>query len=74
MAAYVAGMTVTLLLRLRDWLLDTFTYESGSQAAAAMADASRWGWLPALSGVSVGADLARSEHVDATAGSGGMSA
>ncbi|MFC8524774.1 hypothetical protein [Pseudarthrobacter sp. NPDC057230] len=51
-------MTATLLIRLRDWLLDTFTYESESSAAGAMADATRWGWLPALSGVSLGADQA----------------
>jgi hypothetical protein len=55
-------MTATLLTRLRDWALDTFTYESESQAAGAMADATRWGWLPALNGVSVGADHARSGH------------
>ncbi len=58
-------MTATLLIRLRDWLLDTFTYDSESQAANAMADATRWGWLPALSGVSVGVDHARSEHAAA---------
>ena len=55
-------MTATLLIRLRDWLLDTFTYDSESEAAGAMAEASRWGWLPALSGVCAGVDQARSEH------------
>ncbi|KRE70700.1 hypothetical protein [Arthrobacter sp. Soil761] len=67
-------MTATLLIRLRDWLLDTFTYESESSAAGAMADATRWGWLPALSGVSLGADQARSGHAGTAGGSGGMSA
>lgn len=67
-------MTATLLARLRDWAVDTFTYESDSQAAAAMADASRWGWLPALSGVSVGADHARSEHARKGPAPGEMSA
>ena len=67
-------MTNTLLIRLRDWLLDTFTYESESSAAGAMADATRWGWLPALSGVSLGADHARSEHAQTVPGNGGMSA
>ncbi|WP_285244400.1 hypothetical protein [Pseudarthrobacter sp. fls2-241-R2A-127] len=56
-------MTATLLTRLRDWALDTFTCESEAEAAGAMADASRWGWLPALSGVSVGADHAHAEHL-----------
>ncbi|TQJ39787.1 hypothetical protein FBY33_1819 [Arthrobacter sp. SLBN-112] len=55
-------MMADLLIRLRDWLLDTFTYDSESAAAGAIADATRWGWLPALSGVSAGADQARSEH------------
>ena len=55
-------MTVTLLVRLRHWLLDTNTHDSESSAAGAMADATRWGWLPALSGVSAGAEQARSEH------------
>ena len=67
-------MTATLLTRLRDWALDTFTYESEAQAAVAMADATRWGWLPALSGVSIGADQARSEHAGTAPGSGRMSA
>lgn len=67
-------MTATLLARLRDWAVDTFTYESDSQATAAMADASRWGWLPALSGVSVGADQARSEHARTGPATGDMSA
>ncbi|MDQ0665681.1 hypothetical protein QFZ35_004179 [Arthrobacter ulcerisalmonis] len=67
-------MTATLLVRLRDWLLDTFTYESESSAAGAMADATRWGWLPALSGVSIAADQARSEHAGTAPGDGGMSA
>ena len=67
-------MTATLLVRLRDWLLDTFTYDSGSSAAGAMADATRWGWLPALSGVSVGADQARAEHEKTLPGNRGMSA
>ncbi|GGI01565.1 hypothetical protein ACFFGR_22500 [Arthrobacter liuii] len=55
-------MTATLFTRLRDWLLDTITYESEASAAGAMADATRWGWLPALSGVSIGAGQARSGH------------
>ena len=67
-------MTATLFARLRDWALDTFTCESESQATAAMADATRWGWLPALSGVSVGADQARSEHARTGAATGEMSA
>ena len=67
-------MTATLLIRLRDWLLDTFTYDSESQAAGAMADATRWGWLPALSGVSIGADVARSEHLRTGPATGDMSA
>ena len=66
-------MTATLLTRLRDWLLDTFTYDSESQAAGAMADATRWGWLPALSGVSAGAEQARSEHALAAAETSTMS-
>ncbi|WP_285249056.1 hypothetical protein [Pseudarthrobacter sp. efr-133-R2A-89] len=61
-------MTATLLTRLRDWAIDTFTCESESEAAGAMADATRWGWLPALSGVSVGADHARSEHLGRVSG------
>ena len=66
-------MTATLLIRLRDWLLDTFTYDSESLAGGAMVDATRWGWLPALSGVSAGADHARSEHAAAGAETSAMS-
>ncbi|UUL76321.1 hypothetical protein NG819_21085 [Pseudarthrobacter sp. Fe7] len=67
-------MTANLLIRLRHWLLDTITYNSESSAAGAMADATRWGWLPALSGVSIGAHQARSEHAKTAPGGGGMSA
>lgn len=74
MPAYVSGMMATVLTRLRDWALDTFTYESESQAAGATADATRWGWLPALSGVSIGADVARSEHLRSGPATGDVSA
>lgn len=57
-------MTATLPARLRTWLVQTFTYDSEAQAADAMADATRWGWLPALSGVAVGADLARAKYAE----------
>ncbi|MBT2566020.1 hypothetical protein J7I84_05820 [Arthrobacter sp. ISL-85] len=66
-------MTPALFVRLRDRLLETFTYDSQSSAAAAMADATRWGWLPALSGVSLGAGHARSEHAGTVPETGGMS-
>ena len=66
-------MTANLLTRLRGWALDIFTYESESQAAGAMADATRWGWLPAMSGVSVGAGHARSEHARTGPAPGDMS-
>ncbi len=60
-------MTADLLLRLRTWLTATFTYESQDGAAGAMADATRWGWLPALSGVAVGAGHARAAHRESAA-------
>ena len=59
--------------RFRAWLLDTFTYDSGQQAADAMADATRWGWLPALSGVAAGAEHARRSHNESVVQGGGVS-
>jgi hypothetical protein len=53
--------------RVRDWIRDVFTYDSPEHAADAMADATRWGWLPALSGVAAGADHARASHAGALA-------
>ena len=58
-------MTSPLPARFRSWLADVFLSASVDQAAGAMADATRWGWLPALSGVAVGADHARSAHAAA---------
>lgn len=58
-------MTPPLLARLRSWMADAFLCDSVDQAAGAMADATRWGWLPALSGVAVGGDHARSAQVSA---------
>ena len=62
-------MTATLPARLRTWLVQTFTYDSGTQAA----DATRWGWLPALSGVAVGADLARAKYAETLSKGSGLS-
>jgi hypothetical protein len=57
-------MTADFLCRLRAWLTETFTCESQDEAAEAMADATRWGWLPALSGVAVAAGHARAQHAN----------
>jgi hypothetical protein len=59
--------------RIRAWFTDTFYCDTPGQAADAMADATRWGWLPALSGVAVGADHAREKHLESAAEQGGMS-
>ncbi|WP_457965731.1 hypothetical protein M1E17_04480 [Arthrobacter sp. D1-29] len=59
-------MTFRLLARLRSRLADVFLCESVDQAAGAMADATRWGWLPALSGVAAGADEAMAAHAGAS--------
>ncbi|WP_045732819.1 hypothetical protein [Pseudarthrobacter chlorophenolicus] len=61
-------MTDSIRGRFRQWFTAAFAFTSPEQAADAMADASRWGWLPALSGVAVGADQARARHDEWTAG------
>jgi hypothetical protein len=48
--------------RVRAWLADAFYFETPEQASDAMADATRWGWLPALSGVAAGMEHAREKH------------
>jgi hypothetical protein len=58
-------MSSPLLARLGSWMADVFLCDSVDQAAGAMADATRWGWLPALSGVAAGANHARSAHLAA---------
>lgn len=65
-------MTAEFLFRLRAWLTNTFTFDSPDDAADAMADATRWGWLPALSGVAIGAGQARGAHLDAAPEGTGM--
>ncbi|HJV98805.1 MAG TPA: hypothetical protein VJ617_06910 [Arthrobacter sp.] len=55
-------MTPPLLASVRSWLADVFFCDSVDQAADAMADATRWGWLPALSGVAISGDHARAAH------------
>lgn len=60
-------MITDILRRFRTRLLESFTYESSQQAADAMADATRWGWLPALSGVAVGGEHARRSHAESRA-------
>jgi hypothetical protein len=55
-------MTPRFLASVRSWLTDVVVCDSVDQAAGAMADATRWGWLPALSGIAVAGDHARSAH------------
>lgn len=62
-------MTENIPGRFRQWFT-AFAFTSLEQAADAMAEASRWGWLPALSGVAVGADHARARHDESTASVG----
>lgn len=63
-------MTTRLLTRIASWFearptpaaaypADHAAWERGN---AAIADVTRWGWLPALSGVSLGADHAAIAH------------
>ena len=66
-------MTADILNRFRARLRDVFTYESGQEAADAMADATRWGWLPALSGVAVGGEHARRSHNESVVQGSGVS-
>ncbi|TLM70676.1 hypothetical protein [Pseudarthrobacter sp. NamB4] len=66
-------MTPNFLGRIRAWFVSATTYDGGGQEADAMADASRWAWLPALSGVAVGGDHARRSHAGSTLQQNGMS-
>lgn len=65
-------MIASTLSRIRTWLVAALTYEPGQQAADAMSDATRWGWLPALSGVAVGGEQAWRSHSESTARAGEM--
>ncbi|MCU1567435.1 MAG: hypothetical protein JWQ56_2372 [Pseudarthrobacter sp.] len=60
-------MTTQFPARVRAWLAETFYFETPERAAGAMADASRWGWLPALSGVAAGMEQAREKHRETAA-------
>jgi hypothetical protein len=66
-------MTTRFPARVRAWLVDAFYYETPGQAADAMADATRWGWLPALSGVAAGAEQARGKHSETAPQETGLS-
>jgi len=55
-------MTSPLLASARSWLADVFLHDSVEEAADAMADATRWGWLPALSGIAIASEHARATH------------
>jgi len=44
--------------------------DAWEQGIAATADVTRWGWLPALSGVAVAADHARKAHRETAAAAG----
>jgi len=60
-------MNPPLWAAVRSWLADTFFCDSVDRAADAMADATRWGWLPALSGIAVAGDHARAGHASGAA-------
>ena len=55
-------MNPPLWAAVRSWLADILFCDSVDRAADAMADATRWGWLPALSGIAVASDHARAGH------------
>lgn len=77
---YFGAMTTRLLTRIASWFearpepaaasfADRGAWEQGN---ADIADVTRWGWLPALSGVSFAADHAAAAHREtATAASEG---
>ena len=46
-------MTTEVFARIGSWFAAAFHMDDADQAQAALADATRWGWLPALSGVPV---------------------
>ncbi|CAN7226699.1 hypothetical protein [Arthrobacter sp. LjRoot14] len=68
-------MTTRLLTRIASWFEASPTPAAASSAGrgtweqgnAAIADVSRWGWLPALSGVSIAADHAATVHRETAA-------
>jgi hypothetical protein len=66
-------MTTQFPARVRAWLAETFFFETPEEAAGAMADATRWGWLPALSGVAAGMEQAREKHRETAARQTGLS-
>ncbi|MDV8149477.1 hypothetical protein [Arthrobacter sp. B10-11] len=63
-------MTTRLLTRIASWFearptpaaADPADHAAWEQGNAAIADVTRWGWLPALSGVSFAADHAAVAH------------
>ena len=65
-------MITSMLGRFRARLIDAFICDSGQNAADAPADDTRWGWLPALSGVAVGGEHARLTHAESMAQGNGM--
>jgi hypothetical protein len=67
-------MTTKFPARVRAWLVNAFYCETPGEAADAMADATRWGWLPALSGVAAGAEQVRVMHPESVPKPPGLSA
>ena len=57
-----------LLARIRDALLSPQCPASDDQATDALQQVTRWAWLPALSGIAVAVDGARSAHEAAVPG------
>ncbi|MBP1234276.1 hypothetical protein JOE40_003919 [Arthrobacter sp. PvP102] len=67
-------MTTRLLTRIASWFEASPMPAAASSAGgaweqgnAAIADVTRWGWLPALSGVSIAADHAATAHRETAA-------
>jgi hypothetical protein len=57
-------MTTEVLTRIGTWFAETFRMDDADQAQATVADAVRWGWLPALSGLSIAGEPAGAEGLD----------
>lgn len=55
-------MIATLMAKLLSWIEEAYFHECVEESADGILEATRWGWLPALSGVSIARDQMVAEH------------
>ncbi|MBT2512838.1 hypothetical protein [Arthrobacter sp. ISL-30] len=59
----ISSALASLRARVLDWIESAYFHECVDETAEGILEATRWGWLPALSGVTIARDQLATAHL-----------